>query len=122
MKMLTGLLLPTSGKATVAGFDVFSETESIKRNIGYMSQRFSLYDDLTARENIRFFGGIYGLSSSIIKEKSEALLSSLDLIAVADSRISDLPLGWNRNSLFPLPFCMNLKSFFLTNPQEGLIH
>jgi len=120
MKMLTGLLLPTSGKATVAGFDVFSETESIKRNIGYMSQRFSLYDDLTARENIRFFGGIYGLSSSIIKEKSEALLSSLDLIAVADSRISDLPLGWKQKLAFSVALLHEPKIVFLDEPTGGV--
>jgi len=120
MKMLTGLLLPTSGKASVAGFDVFSETESIKKNIGYMSQRFSLYDDLTARENIRFFGGVYGLSSSTIKEKSEALLASLDLLAVADSRLSDLPLGWKQKLAFSVALLHEPKIVFLDEPTGGV--
>jgi len=120
MKMLTGLLLPTSGKASVAGFDVFSETESIKKNIGYMSQRFSLYDDLTARENIRFFGGVYGLSSSTIKEKSEALLASLDLLAVADSRLSDLPLGLKQKLAFSVALLHEPKIVFLDEPTGGV--
>ncbi|HCD35487.1 ABC transporter ATP-binding protein [Chlorobium phaeovibrioides] len=120
MKMLTGLLLPTSGKAAVAGFDVFTETESIKKNIGYMSQRFSLYDDLTARENIRFFGGIYGLSSASIQEKSKALLSSLDLLPVADSRLSDLPLGWKQKLAFSVALLHEPKIVFLDEPTGGV--
>src|ERR1044071_5218966 len=71
MRMLCGLLLPSSGNATIAGFDVYKETEQIKKNIGYMSQKFSLYEDLTVLENIRFFGGIYGLSNEVLKRESE---------------------------------------------------
>src|SRR3954470_13135231 len=74
MRMLCGLSLPTSGKATIAGFDVYKQTERIKQNIGYMSQKFSLYEDLTIRENIRFYAGIYGRSTSFIKEKTARLL------------------------------------------------
>ena len=79
MRMLCGLSKPTSGTATIAGFDVYRETEKIKRNIGYMSQKFSLYDDLTVIENIRFFGGIYGLSDQELKDKSQALVKRLGL-------------------------------------------
>src|SRR5688572_22206469 len=79
MRMLIGLSKPSSGNATIAGFDVYSETEKIKRNIGYMSQKFSLYEDLTVMENIRFFGGIYGLSGKTLSEKSESLIAQLGL-------------------------------------------
>src|SRR5919199_675450 len=79
MRMLCGLSLPTSGKASIAGFDVYKQTEKIKRNIGYMSQKFSLYEDLTIRENIRFYAGIYGMSDGYIKEKTAALLKQLRL-------------------------------------------
>src|ERR1700733_9022281 len=77
MRMLCGLLLPTAGLATVAGFDVYKQNEQIKKNIGYMSQKFSLYEDLTITENINFFGGIYGLSDKMIKIKSEQLIDQL---------------------------------------------
>src|SRR6476469_3976043 len=79
MRMLCGLSMPTSGKANVAGFDVYKQTEKIKQNIGYMSQRFSLYEDLTIRENIRFYAGIYGKSNKFIKEKTALLLHQLHL-------------------------------------------
>src|SRR5215475_9557415 len=79
MRMLSGLSLPTSGEATVAGFDVYRENEKIKRNIGYMSQKFSLYEDLTVKENIRFYAGIYGKSDRFIREKTEVILGQLYL-------------------------------------------
>src|SRR5215212_2757322 len=79
MRMLCGLSIPSSGKATIAGFDVYKQTEDIKKNIGYMSQKFSLYEDLTILENIRFFGGIYGLSNAEIKRKSAELVEGLGL-------------------------------------------
>src|ERR1700709_1759334 len=79
MRMLCGLLTPSSGKATIAGFDVYKETEKIKRKIGYMSQKFSLYDDLTVSENIRFYAGIYGLSNQQIRDKTKELLDELQL-------------------------------------------
>src|SRR6478735_7273975 len=75
MRMLCGLSIPTSGKASIAGFDIYTQTEQIKKNIGYMSQKFSLYEDLTVFENIRFFGGIYGLKSARLKQKSEELIT-----------------------------------------------
>ncbi len=120
MKMLTGLLAPTSGEATVAGFDVYRETESIRRNIGYMSQRFSLYDDLTPRENIRFFGGIYGLGSSELREKGERLLDSLDLQESADTRLAALPLGWKQKLAFSVALLHEPKLIFLDEPTGGV--
>ncbi len=76
MRMLCGLSIPSSGEATIAGFDIYKQTEEIKKNIGYMSQKFSLYEDLTVLDNIRFFGGIYGLSNKEIKAKSEELIET----------------------------------------------
>ena len=116
IKMLTGLLAPTSGKATVAGFDLYTGSEGIKRNIGYMSQRFSLYDDLTVRENIRFFAGIYGLSSQAIKEKSKLLLETLKLAEVADTRLASLPLGWKQKLAFSVAILHEPKIVFLDEP------
>jgi len=120
MKMLTGLLAPTSGTATVAGFDVYKQTESIRRSIGYMSQRFSLYDDLTPRENIRFFGGIYGLASSELREKGERLLESLDLQEAADTRLVALPLGWKQKLAFSVALLHEPKLIFLDEPTGGV--
>src|SRR6478609_4582289 len=94
MRMLCGLSLPTSGEATVAGFDVYRQTEKIKKSIGYMSQKFSLYEDLTVRENIKFYGGIYGKSDKFIKEKTEFLIKQLHLENEADKLVGSLPLGW----------------------------
>src|ERR1700750_2260350 len=93
MRMLCGLSIPTGGKATIAGFDVYKQTEQIKRNIGYMSQKFSLYEDLTVLENIKFFGGIYGLTDQQIKTKSEELIDHLGLQQEAKKLVASLPLG-----------------------------
>jgi ABC-2 type transport system ATP-binding protein len=120
IRMLTGLLAPTSGKATVAGFDLYTGAEGVKRNIGYMSQRFSLYDDLTVRENIRFFAGIYGLTNQAIKEKSRQLLESLKLVAVADTRLSSLPLGWKQKLAFSVAILHEPKIVFLDEPTGGV--
>src|SRR5258706_14086555 len=92
MRMLSGLSLPTSGKATVAGFDVYRQNEKIKKNIGYMSQKFSLYEDLTVRENIRFYAGIYGKSDQFIKKKTEFILKQLYLEGEANKLVGSLPL------------------------------
>src|SRR5664279_6608313 len=94
MRMLCGLSLPTSGQATVAGYDVYKQNELIKKNIGYMSQKFSLYEDLTVLENIQFYGGIYGLSNKEIKFKSEQLIDRLDINNEAKKLVGSLPLGW----------------------------
>ena len=120
IRMLTGLLAPTSGKATVAGFDLYTGAEGVKRNIGYMSQRFSLYDDLTVRENIRFFAGIYGLTNQAIKEKNRQLLDSLKLVAVADTRLASLPLGWKQKLAFSVAILHEPKIVFLDEPTGGV--
>ncbi len=120
IRMLTGLLAPTSGSATVAGFDLYTGSEGIKRNIGYMSQRFSLYDDLTVRENIRFFAGIYGLSNQAIKEKSRHLIEMLKLVSVADARLASLPLGWKQKLAFSVAILHEPKIVFLDEPTGGV--
>ena len=120
IRMLTGLLTPTSGKATVAGFDLYTGAEGVKRNIGYMSQRFSLYDDLTVRENIRFFAGIYGLTNQAIKEKSRQLLETLKLEAVADTRLASLPLGWKQKLAFSVAILHEPRIVFLDEPTGGV--
>ena len=120
IKMLIGISTPTSGKATVAGFDVFTEAEDIKKNIGYMSQKFALYDDLTVKENITFFGGIYGLSRKKIKEKSDALIEELGLEKVANTLVGDLPLGWKQKLSFSVSLIHDPKIVFLDEPTGGV--
>lgn len=120
MRMLSGLLMPTSGQATVAGYDVYKETEQIKKHIGYMSQKFSLYNDLTIRENIRFFGGIYGIEPQLLKDKSEALIERLKLSAYADSLTASLPLGWKQKIAFSVAILHEPKIVFLDEPTGGV--
>ena len=120
MKMLIGISTPTSGVATVAGFDVFTQAEDIKKNIGYMSQKFALYDDLTVKENITFFGGIYGLSRKIIKEKTEVLITELGLEKVANQLVGSLPLGWKQKLSFSVALIHNPKIVFLDEPTGGV--
>lgn len=120
MKMLTGLLSPTSGDATVAGFDVYSETEKIKKNIGYMSQKFALYDDLSVSENIRFYAGIYGLTNAQIASKTDALLEKLNLQHVRDEKIGQLPLGWKQKLAFSVALIHDPKIVFLDEPTGGV--
>ena len=100
MRMLCGLSLPTSGIASVAGFDVYKQNERIKQNIGYMSQKFSLYDDLTVKENMRFYGGIYGKSDGFIKEKTNFILDHLHLEKEGNKLVKSLPLGWKQKLAF----------------------
>lgn len=120
MKMLIGISKPSSGKATVAGFDVYKQTELIKQKIGYMSQKFSLYEDLTVRENIRLFGGIYGLSDSDLKTKSEALLETLNLSADANKLVASLPLGWKQKLAFSIAILHTPRIVFLDEPTGGV--
>ncbi|WP_457616513.1 ABC transporter ATP-binding protein [Lutibacter sp.] len=120
MKMLIGISKPTSGEATVADFDVYTHPEDIKKNIGYMSQKFALYDDLTVRENITFFGGIYGLSKTKIKEKAEALISELNLQEVANELVGSLPLGWKQKIAFSVALLHDPKVVFLDEPTGGV--
>lgn len=120
MRMLCGLSKPTSGKAMVAGFDVYKETEQIKKNIGYMSQKFSLYDDLTVLENIYFFGGIYGLSDKQLKDKSEALIRRLGLGMESNKLVASLPLGWKQKLSFSVAVLHDPKIVFLDEPTGGV--
>ncbi|CAM3655094.1 ABC transporter ATP-binding protein [Flavobacterium gelidilacus] len=120
MKMLIGISNPTSGKAIVAGYDVFSQAEMVKKSIGYMSQKFSLYDDLTIKENITFFGGIYGLSRKRIKEKIAELVEELQLQEVANHLVGSLPLGWKQKLSFSVALLHEPKIVFLDEPTGGV--
>jgi ABC-2 type transport system ATP-binding protein len=120
MRMLCGLSHPSFGKATVAGFDVYKQTEKIKKNIGYMSQKFSLYEDLTVFENIRFFAGIYGLSNKQIKNKSEELINQLGLQNETKKLVGELPLGWKQKLAFSIAIVHQPKIVFLDEPTGGV--
>src|SRR4051794_21124081 len=120
MRMLCGLSLPTSGKATIAGFDVYKQTEKIKKNIGYMSQKFSLYEDLTVKENIRFYAGIYGKSDAFIKEKAERVLTELHLQQEAGKLVKSLPLGWKQKLAFSVAIFHEPQIVFLDEPTGGV--
>ena len=120
MRMLCGLSIPTSGKATIAGFDVYKQTEKIKRNIGYMSQKFSLYEDLTVLENIRFYGGIYGMTNGKIKSKSDELIAKLGLEKEAKKLVKSLPLGWKQKLAFSVAIFHEPKIVFLDEPTGGV--
>jgi len=120
MRMLCGLLRPSSGEAKVAGFDVYTQADKVKQNIGYMSQRFSLYEDLKVKENIRFYGGIYGLSNSAIKEKTKQLLQKLQMEAEAEQLVSALPLGWKQKLAFSVAILHDPSIVFLDEPTGGV--
>jgi len=120
MRMLCGLSLPTSGTGRVAGFDVYKENEKIKKNIGYMSQKFSLYEDLTVKENIRFYAGIYGKSEKFIKEKSERILKDLHLETEANKLVKSLPLGWKQKLAFSVAIFHEPQIVFLDEPTGGV--
>jgi ABC-2 type transport system ATP-binding protein len=120
IRMLTGLLEPTSGTARVAGFDVARDPEAVKRSIGYMSQRFSLYEDLTVGENIRLYAGIYGLSDALIRERSRSLLSRLELAPQVDSLVASLPLGWRQKLAFSVALVHEPRVVFLDEPTSGV--
>lgn len=120
MRMFCGLSIPSSGNATVAGFDVYKNTEDIKKNIGYMSQKFSLYENLTILENLEFFGGIYGLSNKQIKEKSAELVAKLDLEKEKNKLVSELPLGWKQKLAFSVAIFHEPEIVFLDEPTGGV--
>jgi ABC-2 type transport system ATP-binding protein len=120
IRILCGLSKPTSGIVKVAGFDIYKESEKIKKNIGYMSQKFSLYEDLTIRENIRFFAGIYGLSSKVIKERTNELLTKLEIMDLGDKLISSLPLGWKQKLAFSIAVFHRPQIVFLDEPTGGV--
>ena len=120
MKMLIGISTPSSGDATVAGFEVLTNAEDVKKNIGYMSQKFSMYDDLTIKENITFFGGIYGLSSKQIKQKTQSLLNNLQLQEAANKLVGSLPLGWKQKLAFSVALLHEPRIVFLDEPTGGV--
>jgi ABC-2 type transport system ATP-binding protein len=120
MRMLCGLSRPTSGKAMVAGYDIFTQTEKVKQHIGYMSQKFSLYEDLTVWENIRFYGGIYGLSNDKIREKADFMLKHLHMTEHAGTRVKALPLGWKQKLAFSVAVMHDPKIVFLDEPTGGV--
>lgn len=120
MRMLCGLSIPSAGKAAVAGFDVYRQTESIKQNIGYMSQKFSLYEDLTVKENIRFYAGIYGMNRASAKEKMNSLLEQLKMSNEENSLVKSLPLGWKQKLAFSVAIMHQPKIVFLDEPTGGV--
>lgn len=120
IRILCGLSYPTEGEINVAGYNVYKQREELKRNIGYMSQKFSLYEDLTVFENIRFYGGIYGLSRKMIKDKADMLLQKLNMVHVRDQRIGALPLGWKQKLAFSVSILHDPQIVFLDEPTGGV--
>ncbi|MBT3302304.1 MAG: ABC transporter ATP-binding protein [Bacteroidetes bacterium] len=120
MRILCGLSFPTSGDIKIAGYDIYKDREKIKRNIGYMSQKFSLYPNLTIKENITFFGGIYGLSKADIKSRMHNLLEQLQFSHAANKLIRDIPLGWMQKLAFSVAIFHQPKIAFLDEPTGGV--
>jgi ABC-2 type transport system ATP-binding protein len=120
IRMLTGLLAPSSGEARIAGLDIYKDPEGIKRRIGYMSQRFSLYDDLTARENVRLYAGIYGLTDREIVDRTERMLDRLGFRHAADSLVRGIPLGWKQKLAFSVSLLHDPAIVFLDEPTGGV--
>lgn len=120
IRMLTGLLQPSAGEATVAGYDVRRDPEGVKRSIGYMSQRFSLYEDLTVLENVRLYAGIYGLSNAMIRERTDALLGRLAMQEHTGTLVRALPLGWRQKLAFSVAMVHSPRIVFLDEPTSGV--
>lgn len=120
MRMLCGLSRPSEGRAVVAGFDVASQAEQVKRHIGYMSQKFSLYDDLTVAENMRLFGGIYGMGRRQIAQRIDGMLADLGLEGERNSLVKSLPLGWKQKLAFALAIFHEPEIVFLDEPTGGV--
>ena len=120
MRMFSGLSIPTAGTATIAGFDVYKETEKIKKNIGYMSQKFSLYGNLTVKENLNFFGGIYGIPRKNLKIKRDQLIKELGLENERNKLVSELPLGWKQKLAFSVAIFHEPQIVFLDEPTGGV--
>ena len=120
IKMLTGILSSSSGQATVAGFDINKDRNRLKENIGYMSQKFSLYEDLTLKENIKFYGGIYGLNNAEIAKKTGEIVERLDLQEIENTLIAEIPLGWKQKIAFSVAIVHNPKIVFLDEPTSGV--
>jgi ABC-2 type transport system ATP-binding protein len=120
IRMLIGVLAPSDGEARVAGFDIATDAEAVRRNIGYMSQRFSLYEDLTVRENIRLYGGIYGLTDDQISQRTAALVEQLGLGGALDDLVGKLPLGWKQKLAFSVAILHEPTIVFLDEPTGGV--
>jgi ABC-2 type transport system ATP-binding protein len=120
LRILSGLSKPTSGEVNVAGYDAYRQTEQIKKNIGYMCQKFSLYEDLTVKENIILYGGIYGMSKSLIRERLTDLLEKLQFQDYENRMISDLPLGLRQKLAFSVAVLHEPKIVFLDEPTGGV--
>lgn len=120
IRILCGLSEPTSGDIMVAGFDAYTEREKIKKNIGYMSQKFSLYDDLTVRENIRFYAGIYEIKAAEIRRRTDELLQKLGFEHARDKLIRDIPLGWKQKLAFSIAIFHRPSIVFLDEPTGGV--
>ena len=120
IRILCGLSYPSSGEVSVGGFDIYTQRNLIKKNIGYMSQKFSLYDDLTVYENIRFYAGIYGLSRKEISSKAAMLMKKLDLEEVRNKLLRDIPLGWKQKLAFSVAIIHDPKIVFLDEPTGGV--
>ncbi len=120
IKMLTGILSSTSGEAKVAGYDINTQRNKLKENIGYMSQKFSLYEDLTLKENIKFYGGIYGLSNEQITQKTEDMIERLGLQDIQDTLIKEIPLGWKQKIAFSVAILHHPQIVFLDEPTSGV--
>ena len=120
IKMLTGLLAPTEGTAHVAGYDVARHPDEVKRRIGYMSQRFALYDDLTVSENVQFYAGVYGLSGKTIRARRAAMLQRLGFEDLARERVGRLPLGWKQKLAFSVALLHRPGVVFLDEPTGGV--
>jgi ABC-2 type transport system ATP-binding protein len=120
MRMLSGLSIPTSGKGFVAGYDISKESEMVKKNIGYMSQKFSLYDDLKVWENIELFGGIYGMKPDDIKTKTDTLMYTLKFEKERNKLVGELPLGFKQKLAFSVSIFHNPQVVFLDEPTGGV--
>lgn len=120
MRMLCGLLEPTSGKASVSGFDIATQTEKVKQHIGYMSQKFSMYEDLTVKENFLFYGGVYGLKRKVIMERLDMMLGLMQLSDEMNSLVGSLPLGWKQKLSFSLATLHQPSIIFLDEPTGGV--
>jgi ABC-2 type transport system ATP-binding protein len=120
LRILSGLSVPTSGEVIVAGYDAKKQPEQIKKNIGYMCQKFSLYEDLTVKENIMLYGGIYGMSKALIKERTDTLLEKLNFREYGDRLISELPLGLKQKLAFSVAVLHEPKIVFLDEPTGGV--
>ncbi|EGK01608.1 hypothetical protein HMPREF9455_02140 [Dysgonomonas gadei ATCC BAA-286] len=120
MRMLCGLSYPSSGKGMVAGFDIARQQEDVKRNIGYMSQKFSLYEDLKVWENMRLFGGIYGMKDKEISSKTDEILTELGFINERNTLVKELPLGWKQKLAFSVSIFHEPKVVFLDEPTGGV--